>query len=103
MVCCVFVLAGPTKPGDVDPKLLCPIFDMFCCYLPQRARRWLRCGTDAYTYVCSHLCVFISACNILCLPYTLNLNLGNATRIFETNPNWWYVFRIIRLNLVERM
>ena len=37
---------GPNKPGDVDPKLLCPVLDVFCCWLPSSIRDRLRCGID---------------------------------------------------------
>ena len=42
---------GPNKPGDVDSKLLCPMFDIFCCWLPGNIREKLRCGID-YSKVC---------------------------------------------------
>ena len=37
---------GANKPGDVDPKLLCPVFDVFMCWLPSSIRDRLRCGID---------------------------------------------------------
>ncbi|XP_076348604.1 sodium-coupled monocarboxylate transporter 2-like isoform X2 [Tachypleus tridentatus] len=35
-------ITGPNKPEDVDPKLICPVFDKVCCYLPMRLRKKLR-------------------------------------------------------------
>lgn len=37
---------GPMKRGEVNPKYLISIGDVCCCCLPERARRWLRCGVD---------------------------------------------------------
>ncbi|XP_064647860.1 sodium-coupled monocarboxylate transporter 1-like [Lineus longissimus] len=37
---------GATNPKDVDPRLICPIFDTCACYLPRRFRVKLRCGID---------------------------------------------------------
>lgn len=37
-------LTGPTKPGELDPKLIIPVGDVFCWFLPQRIRNWFRCG-----------------------------------------------------------
>jgi sodium-coupled monocarboxylate transporter 8/12 len=50
-VCCIVGLAvsfctGMNKDKPVDPKLICPIFDTFCCYLPQGLRKSLRCGIN---------------------------------------------------------
>ncbi|CAF0763466.1 unnamed protein product [Adineta steineri] len=42
----VSYLTHPLKPNEVDPKLLIPISDVFCCCLPKRIRDWLRCGVD---------------------------------------------------------
>jgi hypothetical protein len=44
-VICIYC-SGHTKPGEVDPVLLCPIFDIFACCLPSRLRRFLRCYID---------------------------------------------------------
>jgi hypothetical protein len=40
----VTYLTGPLKPNTIDPKLLIPISDVCCCFLPKRVRDWLRCG-----------------------------------------------------------
>lgn len=37
-------LTGYTRPEDVDPALLCPLFCTFAPYLPRRWRRFLQCG-----------------------------------------------------------
>lgn len=37
-------LTGYTHPKDVDPALICPIFDIFAPYLPKSWRRFLQCG-----------------------------------------------------------
>ncbi|XP_013789203.1 sodium-coupled monocarboxylate transporter 2-like isoform X2 [Limulus polyphemus] len=35
-------ITGPNKPEDIDPKLICPVFDKVCCCLPIRLRKKLR-------------------------------------------------------------
>ncbi|KAH3829736.1 hypothetical protein DPMN_102964 [Dreissena polymorpha] len=35
---------GIQDPQELDPKLVCPFFDVFCPYLPKRLRRPLRFG-----------------------------------------------------------
>ncbi|CAF0833729.1 unnamed protein product [Adineta ricciae] len=40
----VSYITRPLKPGEVDPKLLIPVSDVFCCCLPKPIRDWLRCG-----------------------------------------------------------
>ena len=35
------VRSGSTNPRELDPKLISPIFDIFCCCLPRRARNYL--------------------------------------------------------------
>ena len=40
----VSYLTGPTKPGEIDPKLLIPISDVCCCFLPKRIRNRFRFG-----------------------------------------------------------
>ncbi|XP_076114586.1 sodium-coupled monocarboxylate transporter 1-like [Mytilus galloprovincialis] len=38
---------GPTKPEDIDPKYMIPIFDrLFWCCLPNKILKFLRCGVD---------------------------------------------------------
>jgi sodium-coupled monocarboxylate transporter 8/12 len=44
----VSFLTGYTRPCDVDPALMCPIFDIFCCCLPASWRRLLRCHQSIY-------------------------------------------------------
>jgi hypothetical protein len=36
----------PLKPHEIDPKLIIPVDDIFCCFLPERWRKWLRCGVN---------------------------------------------------------
>ena len=38
------VLSGPTDPVTLNPKLICPVFDVLCPYLPEKVRKTLRCG-----------------------------------------------------------
>jgi hypothetical protein len=38
------------KAGEVDSELLCPMFDKFCCCLPEKMLKILRCNVD-YTKV----------------------------------------------------
>lgn len=40
----VSYITGPTKPGETDPKLLIPLGDVCCWFLPKRIRNWFRCG-----------------------------------------------------------
>ncbi|KAI0242049.1 Sodium-dependent multivitamin transporter [Lamellibrachia satsuma] len=37
---------GPNKAKDIDPKLLSPFFDIFCCCLPSKLRTFLRCYVE---------------------------------------------------------
>ena len=37
----VSYLTRPLKPGEIDPKLLIPVGDVCCCFLPKRCRAWL--------------------------------------------------------------
>ena len=49
-------LTRPLKPNEIDPKLIIPIFDIFCGCLPKRVRKWLqrntRNDTDLENKVC---------------------------------------------------
>ncbi|UJR32988.1 hypothetical protein I4U23_020450 [Adineta vaga] len=47
----VSYLTHPLKPNEIDPKLLIPVSDVFCCCLPKRIRDWLRCGVKEEAYV----------------------------------------------------
>ncbi|XP_052071088.1 sodium-dependent multivitamin transporter-like [Mytilus californianus] len=40
----VSFLTGRNDPKSVDPRLICPIFDVLCPYLPERIRKPLRFG-----------------------------------------------------------
>ncbi|XP_071835571.1 sodium-coupled monocarboxylate transporter 1-like isoform X2 [Apostichopus japonicus] len=40
----VSLCTGRTRSSTVDPKLMCPIFDVMACCLPERFRSKLRCG-----------------------------------------------------------
>ncbi|CAC5373186.1 unnamed protein product [Mytilus coruscus] len=37
-------IMGSNDPKSVDPRLICPIFDVLCPYLPERFRKPLRFG-----------------------------------------------------------
>ena len=39
-----FNISGPTDPETLDPKLICPVFDVFCWWLPETTRKRLRFG-----------------------------------------------------------
>lgn len=58
-VVCIFVglivslITGPTKRHEVAPKYLIPVFDIFCCCLPQRIRTLLHCNVD-HTHIHDH-------------------------------------------------
>jgi sodium-coupled monocarboxylate transporter 8/12 len=47
----VSYLTHPLKPNEVDPRLLIPIDNICCCFLPQRIREWFRCGVDYKKYL----------------------------------------------------
>jgi hypothetical protein len=55
----VSYLTGPTKPNEIDPKLLIPISDVCCCCLPKRIRDWLRCGVKDAVYSVEKVCLLI--------------------------------------------
>jgi hypothetical protein len=55
----VSYITGPLKPNEVDPKLLIPISDVFCCCLPKRIRDWLRCGVKEDVYLEEKVCLSI--------------------------------------------
>ncbi|KAL5019391.1 hypothetical protein ScPMuIL_005113 [Solemya velum] len=40
----VSFITGATKPSSIDPRLICPVFDVFFPYLPERIRKPLRFG-----------------------------------------------------------
>ncbi|KAL3876307.1 hypothetical protein ACJMK2_034170 [Sinanodonta woodiana] len=40
----VSLITGRTKSSDLDPKLMVPLFDIFCPFLPEKIRRPLRFG-----------------------------------------------------------
>ncbi|XP_052263489.1 sodium-dependent multivitamin transporter-like isoform X1 [Dreissena polymorpha] len=40
----VSIITGIRDPKELDPKLVCPFFDIFCPYLPETMRRPLRFG-----------------------------------------------------------
>ncbi len=42
----VSYITGPLKPEEIDPKLIIPVSDTCCYFLPKRWREWLRCGVD---------------------------------------------------------
>ncbi|OWF47261.1 sodium-coupled monocarboxylate transporter 1-like isoform X2 [Mizuhopecten yessoensis] len=42
----VSFITGPTKRHEVPPEYLIPIFDIFCCCLPQKIRTFLHCNID---------------------------------------------------------
>jgi hypothetical protein len=46
----VSYLTHPLQPHEIDPKLIIPVSDVFCCFLPKRWREWLRCGVDYEAY-----------------------------------------------------
>jgi hypothetical protein len=53
----VSYITGPLKPHEVDPKLIIPIGDTFCCCLPKRIREWLRCGVNYENYLQQKVCI----------------------------------------------
>ncbi|XP_021352815.1 sodium-coupled monocarboxylate transporter 2-like, partial [Mizuhopecten yessoensis] len=42
----VSLATGRTDPKSIDPKLMCPIFDVFMPFLPEKIRKPLRLGVD---------------------------------------------------------
>ncbi|CAF4057620.1 unnamed protein product, partial [Adineta steineri] len=46
----VSYITHPLKPHEIDPKLIIPVSDMFCCCLPKSWREWLRCGVSYENY-----------------------------------------------------
>ncbi|ELU01974.1 hypothetical protein CAPTEDRAFT_228761 [Capitella teleta] len=43
----VSFVTGPTNPKELDPRLISPLFDVFCCCLPVGVLNNLRCDVDA--------------------------------------------------------
>ena len=39
-------LTHPLQPHEIDPKLIIPIVDLCCGFLPKRRQEWLPCGID---------------------------------------------------------
>lgn len=54
----VSYITGPLKPHEVDPRLIIPVSDVFCCFLPKRARDWLRCGFKDDASCEKQVCLF---------------------------------------------
>ncbi|CAF3799168.1 unnamed protein product [Rotaria sp. Silwood1] len=46
----VSYLTHPLQSHEIDPKLIVPVSDVCCCFLPKRWREWLQCGIDYETY-----------------------------------------------------
>ena len=42
----VSCLTHPLQPHEIDPKLIIPISELYCCFLPKRRRERLRYGID---------------------------------------------------------
>lgn len=42
-------VTGPMKAEEVDPRLLIPVCDRLCCYLPWSVRRHFYCGAEYQT------------------------------------------------------
>jgi len=40
--CWFLVFEGYTRPSEVDPELMCPVLDVFCCCLPRSWKRSIR-------------------------------------------------------------
>jgi hypothetical protein len=55
----VSYITGPTKPNEIDPKLLISCSDVCCCFLPKRVRDWLRCGVKVNVYPEEKVCLLI--------------------------------------------
>ncbi|CAG2198860.1 SLC5A6 [Mytilus edulis] len=49
-VCCVGLIVsfitGPTRAADLDPKLICPLFDILFPYLPEKIKKPMRFGVN---------------------------------------------------------
>lgn len=45
----VTAVTGPMKAEEVDPRLLIPVCDRLCCYLPRSVRRHFYCGAKYQT------------------------------------------------------
>jgi hypothetical protein len=43
-------IVGPLKPEEIDPKLIVPMGDMCCCFLPKRWRKRLQCCVEYESY-----------------------------------------------------
>jgi hypothetical protein len=54
----VSYLTHPLKPHEIDPKLIIPVSDIFCCCLPKRWRDWLRCGVNYEAYLKEKVNIF---------------------------------------------
>ncbi|XP_071108383.1 sodium-coupled monocarboxylate transporter 1-like [Haliotis cracherodii] len=42
----VSLITGPRRPGSIDPRLLCPLFDRLFPCMPEKILRPLRCGVN---------------------------------------------------------
>lgn len=40
----LFLIKGPEDPKKLDPKLICPLFDILFPYLPEKIRKPMRFG-----------------------------------------------------------
>lgn len=59
--CCFYV--GPMKAEEVDPRLLIPVCDRLCCYLPWSVRRHFYCGAEYQTEVSTaHMYMWYVSC-----------------------------------------
>eukprot|EP00057_Strongylocentrotus_purpuratus_P018647 XP_011673121.1 PREDICTED: sodium-coupled monocarboxylate transporter 2 [Strongylocentrotus purpuratus] len=44
----VSFMTGPTKAEDLDPMLFCSVIDTMYCCLPERVKKFFRCGMEHY-------------------------------------------------------
>lgn len=62
--CCFYV--GPMKAEEVDPRLLIPVCERLCCYLPRSVRRHFYCGAEYQTEVSTQYSTHV---HVICIVY----------------------------------
>lgn len=83
---CLFVLAGMTVTETLDPRMVCPFFDVFCPYLPEKLRKPLRFGVRHEDV--SILCPNNVLDTIVCLAWlALTEEIAWRPRVWTSIPN----------------
>lgn len=106
-ICC---LSGATKPEEINPGLICPVFDELLPCLPKKIRKKLHFGVRHEDVSCEILInditplgvLVIFIISIVCLPYSLCSSatiIRNFTLLFNKELNFNRYFSLSGVNI----